>query len=140
MSANNKLWEHFEHGADVGIRGQGRSLEEAFIMGAQALTAVVVPPSEVKAIEFLDIRCNAPDIELLFFDWINAVIFEMDTRRMVFSSFEIKINGNSLTGKIGGEPLSSLHAVTVEPKGATMTELKVQNKNDLWIAQCIVDV
>lgn len=140
MPGDNKHWEHFEHGADVGIRGLGSSIEEAFTMGAQALTAIVVPPSEVKAVEFVDIHCHAPDVELLFFDWINAVIFEMDTRRMVFSSFEIKINNKDLTAKIGGEPLSRLHAVTVEPKGATMTELKVQNRDDLWTVQCIVDV
>ena len=33
-------WEHFAHGADIGVRGYGLSLEEAFEQAALALAAV----------------------------------------------------------------------------------------------------
>ena len=35
-------WQHFPHGADVGVRGIGRSLAEAFAEAARAMTAAAV--------------------------------------------------------------------------------------------------
>lgn len=140
-STTKKNWEHFSHGADVGVRGIGKNVEEAFEMGAQALTMIVAEEHEIKSTESLEIQCHAPNLEILFFDWINAVIYEMDTRHMVFGSYDIHIHENDLKAKISGEPLDlAKHSSTVEPKGATMTELKVEKKGDSWIAQCIVDV
>jgi SHS2 domain-containing protein len=34
-------WSHFAHGADIGLRGEGRSKAEAFEEIARALTGVV---------------------------------------------------------------------------------------------------
>ena len=38
-------WEHFEHGADIGVRGIAASKEEAFVQAALALSAVITEPS-----------------------------------------------------------------------------------------------
>ncbi|MGZ3769299.1 MAG: archease [Bdellovibrio sp.] len=141
MDQNTKSWEHFAHGADIGVRGLGENIEEAFEMGARALTALVTEIKEVEATETLQIHCQAPNLEILFFDWINALIYEMDTRHMVFNSFNIHIKENELNATVTGELLDpKKHPTTVEPKGGTMTELKVLNKDNKWIAQCIVDV
>jgi SHS2 domain-containing protein len=40
-------WEHYSHGADIGVRGFGRSVEGAFEQAAIALTAVVVDVSSL---------------------------------------------------------------------------------------------
>lgn len=136
-----KAWEHFAHGADIGVRGIGKNIDEAFEMGAHALSAIVAELKEIKPTESLEIHCHAPNLEILFFDWINALIYEMDTRHMVFGEFEVHIQKNDLKAKVWGELLDvKKHSSTVEPKGATMTELKVGNKENLWIVQCIVDV
>src|SRR5512139_3851745 len=41
-------WEHFEHGADIGVRGFGASVAEAFEQAALALTAVIADPAGVR--------------------------------------------------------------------------------------------
>jgi len=41
-------WEHFSHGSDIGVRGFGESIEEAFEQAAVALTAVVADISCVE--------------------------------------------------------------------------------------------
>jgi SHS2 domain-containing protein len=66
----------------------------------------------------------------------------MATRKMLFSRFEIDINGEKLTASAWGEPVDvDRHQPAVEIKGATLTELKVANTADSgWLAQCIVDV
>ena len=42
-------WEHFAHGADVGVRGVGATLNEAFEQAALALTAVVADPAHIES-------------------------------------------------------------------------------------------
>jgi len=134
-------WTHFEHGADIGVRGFGPTIEAAFEQAAQALTAVVVDPDEVSPKRSVDIACAAPDDEILLVDWLNAVIFEMAARGMVFGAFEVRIEEGRLAATACGEPVDrSRHAPAVEVKGATFTELRVAERNGNWIAQCIVDV
>jgi tRNA nucleotidyltransferase (CCA-adding enzyme) len=134
-------WTHFEHGADIGVRGFGPTIEAAFEQAARALTAVVVDPDEVSPTSSVDIACAAPDDEILLVDWLNAVIFEMAARGMVFGGFEVHIEEARLTANARGEPLDrSRHAPAVEVKGATFTELRVAQRQGNWIAQCVVDV
>ncbi len=135
-------WEHFSHQADIGIRGIAASLEEAFEQAALALTAVITDPRHVMPQEAVDIRCAAPDDELLFADWINALIYEMATRKMLFSRFQVELNDHRLQGQAWGERVQrQRHQPAVEVKGATYTELKVwRDTNGIWYAQCVVDV
>jgi tRNA nucleotidyltransferase (CCA-adding enzyme) len=135
-------WEHFPHGADVGVRGVGGSREQAFEQAALALTAVITDPARVAAREAVEMRCEAPDDELLFVDWLNAIVYEMATRHMLFGRFQVRIDGSRLTATAHGEPLDvARHEPSVEIKGATYTALRVGPEPDgSWIAQCVVDV
>jgi len=135
-------WEHFPHGADMGVRGIGASKEEAFERAALALTAVIADPATIAAREVVEIACQAPDDELLLVDWLNALVYEMATRKLLFSRFEVHINEHLLTARAWGETLSpEKHQPAVEVKGATYTALRVAREaNGEWIAQCVVDV
>ena len=135
-------WEHFSHAADVGVRGFGASVEQAFEQAALALTAIVTDINRVQQAETVKVTCACPDQELLFVDWLNAVIYAMVTRNMLFSRFRVEIRDGKLTGTLGGEAIDrARHEPAVEPKGATYTELKVMQQEDgRWCAQCIVDV
>jgi tRNA nucleotidyltransferase (CCA-adding enzyme) len=135
-------FELFPHGADVGVRGVGPSLASAFEQAALALTSAVTDPAGVAAREAVAISCEATDDRFLLLDWLNALVYEMAVRRMVFGSFTVSINGHHLHGHAWGEPIDrARHMPVVEPKGATLTALKVERgDNGAWIAQCIVDV
>jgi tRNA nucleotidyltransferase (CCA-adding enzyme) len=135
-------WEHFAHDADIGVRGFGSTKERAFEQAALALTAVITDPHRVAALDVVVIGCEAPDDELLFVDWLNALVFEMATRRLLFSRFEIQIDGLRLVGRAWGEKVDvARHQPAVEVKGATLTCLRVQVQSDgRWLAQCVVDV
>lgn len=142
MNGAGKRWEHFAHEADMGVRGFGASKAEAFELGALGLTAVITEPETVRAQEIVSINCEAPNEELLFVDWLNALVYEMATRNMLFSRFEVHFNGQRLEGKAWGETVDvSRHQPAVEVKGATYTALSVkQDENGGWVAQCVVDV
>jgi len=135
-------WEHFPHQADIGVRGIGATKEEAFERAAEALTAVITDPDSVAPTQSVPIVCEAPDDELLLVDWLNALVYEMATRRMLFSRFHVRFNDHSLHATAWGEPIEvARHQPAVEVKGATYTELSVkQDEEGRWIAQCVVDV
>lgn len=134
-------WSHFDHGADIGVRGTGASEAEAFAQAACALTAVVTELDGVAARDKVAVRCAAPDDTLLLVDWLNAIIYEMATRDMLFSRFEVRIEGGRLDAEIWGEPLDARrHRPAVEVKGATLTAADVRREDGSWTAQCVVDV
>ena len=135
-------WQHFPHGADMGVRGIGKSKTAAFEQAALALTALVTDPQSVRAEILVRIECQAPDDELLLVEWLNDIIFEMATRKMLFARFAVDLDGNRLSATAWGEALDlTRHDTVVEPKGATCTSLEVcQDESGCWRAQCIIDV
>ncbi|MBN8441353.1 MAG: archease [Thauera sp.] len=139
-------WQTFAHEADVGVRGTGTTLGEAFAGAATAMTAAICDPATVDAREAVAVECVAPEAELLLVDWLNALVFEMATRRMLFSRFDVDIEaadaGLRLHATARGEAVEvARHQPAAEVKGASFCELKVAQQADgQWLAQCVVDV
>ncbi len=136
-------WQHFDHEADIGICGNGPTVEDAFAQSALALTAIVTE-EEVEALNAVEIGCEAPDLDTLYLDWLNTLVFEMATRGLLFSRFEVRIEHDtnySLNATAWGERVDQArHQPVVEVKGATYTELSVKPFNGSWRAQCVLDV
>jgi tRNA nucleotidyltransferase (CCA-adding enzyme) len=135
-------WELFAHDADVGVRGFGPTREAAFEQGAIALMHAIGAGSDVAPEQMVSVACEAPDDEILFVDWLNALIYEMATRSMLFSRFRVGIENGALRAAAWGEPIDpARHEIAVEAKGATFTALQVARRADgSWAAQCVVDV
>jgi SHS2 domain-containing protein len=134
-------YETFEHEADIGVRGFGKTLGEAFENGAKAMFSVMLDVKHVEAKEEVEVKCSAPDEETLFVEWLNELLTQASLREMAFSDFTIEfLKDGALDGKARGERLDQKkHKINVEVKGATYSMLRVY-KNDLYVAQCIVDV
>ena len=107
-----------------------------------ALSAVITDPEKIEPAQKIQIACNAPDDGLLLADWLNALIYEMAVREMLFGKFEVKIDSGSLSAEVWGEKIDvEKHSPAVEVKAATYHALEVCQKDDkTWIAQCVVDV
>jgi len=135
------LFETFEHEADIGIRGYGGTVEEAFQNAAAALVSVMVNIKRIVPTMERTVTVSAPDMELLLIEWLNAILSLSDIERMVFSSFAVTITGTSLSGIAWGEPFDRIrHEPHVEIKGATYHMLKVAREQGHFVAQCVVDV
>jgi SHS2 domain-containing protein len=125
----------------MGVRGFGATKAQAFEQAALAMTAVVTDPVSVEPREAVALDCDAPDDELLFADWLNRLIYEMATRKMLFSRFSVHIDGAHLSALAWGEPTEvARHHPAVEIKGATYTALHVAPADGEWVAQTVVDV
>jgi tRNA nucleotidyltransferase (CCA-adding enzyme) len=138
----NTGWELFPHDADIGVRGFGPTIEVAFEQAALALTAAVTDPRAVAPRKLVEIACEARDSEFLFVEWLNALVYEMATRHMLFGRFVVHVGGRRLRAWAWGEPVDvARHEPATEVKGATFTALKVAPRaGGGWIAQCVVDV
>ena len=138
----SKRWEHYPHQADIGVRGIGAAKAEAFEQAALALTSVVAELGTVEAAEPLEIVCGAPDDEMLLVEWLNQLVYEMSTRHMLFSRFDIFVGDKQLKARIWGEKIDAKkHRPAVEVKAVTYCDLAVlQLADGTWIAQCVVDV
>lgn len=135
-------WQTFPHEADIGVRGSGATLEEAFAGAALALTAAICDPATVLPKQSLSIDCEAPDLELLLVDWLNALIYRMATRHLLFARFEMRIAGTRLHATVWGEAVDvARHQPAAEAKGVSFCALQVAQQADgQWLAQAVVDV
>lgn len=134
-------WEHFPHGADIGIRGVGPTISSAFEQVALALTAVLTDPTSVASKEVVELACEASTPDELLYDWIDVLIYEMSVRAMVFGNFDVRIDGDHLVARAHGEAVDRTHhEPAIEVKAPTYTELRVARVDDGWVAQCVVDV
>lgn len=138
----NARWEHFEHEADVGVRGVGATPAQAFEQAALALTAVITDPAGVATREAVTIEAEADDLDGLLYDWLNALVYETATRRLLFGRYDVVLDGLRLRATAWGEPVDvARHRPAVEVKAATYTALRVAQGDDgLWRAECVVDV
>jgi len=142
VPSGDARWEHFPHGADVGIRGMGPTFASALEQVALALAAVVADPARVEPRETLAVECRAASAEDLLFDWLAAIVYEMSARSMLFGSFDVRVEGDRLSARLRGEPVDpGRHEPAVEVKGPTYTQLRVDcDDAGRWTAQCVVDV
>jgi tRNA nucleotidyltransferase (CCA-adding enzyme) len=126
----------------LGFAASDRPPAEAFVQAALAMCAAIVDLGAVSCDQAIDIEREASSLDLLLLDWLNALVYEMAARRMIFAAFEVSLAGEKLTGRAWGEKISrERHAPAVEVKGATFTELAVrEDRPGLWRAQCVIDV
>jgi SHS2 domain-containing protein len=142
MTSCGPTREHFPHDADMGVRGYGGTLAEAFEAAALAMTEIVTDPAGVRPTRRVVFRCEAADRELLFYDFLNALVYHMSVEGLVFGRFALRLDGPRLRVEAWGEQVDrTRHQPAVEIKGATFTELAVRQQPDgRWIAQCVLDI
>ena len=140
-------FEQFEHGADVGVRGFGKTPAEAFEGAAAALfTLLCEDLSRIRPHTIERVEVEAAGLEELLVAFLNELISLSDARHLVFGRFSVSIEAppgglRRLTASAEGEPFDpARHEFTVLPKGASFTGLRVAQEAGGWVAQCVVDV
>jgi len=143
-----KGYEAFEHGADVGIRGYGETLEEAFSEVLKALTTLYVENidfNEVFPASEREVEVSADTLDELLVFFVNKAISLVSLEDVLVIGFQGRLEeregGYYLTGKFLVIPFDGERfGYGVEVKGATFTQAKVEKREEGWIVQCVVDV
>lgn len=131
---------YFDHEADIGIIGRGKTLENAFESAAAAMFGIMASLSDIHSTQSIDIQFDEPDVELALVIWLNQLIAAARQHNLVLHRFQLQHHHSSWHGKAWGEPWRKDLIRGTEVKGATLTMLSVQQINDSWEARCVVDV
>lgn len=145
MKTNNNHFEYFEHQADVGIIGFGKTLDHAFEEGAKAMFQVMAEIANIEPKKEIRITVEAYDQETLFVEWLNALSTHKDIEDMLFCEFvvEMKQHKNKwiLNGIAKGEKIDyDKHRLKLEVKAATYSQLKIDKSQNLYRVRCVLDV
>jgi SHS2 domain-containing protein len=132
--------DYFAHDADIGIVGRGPTIERAFEHAAQAMFEIMCGGEQLHPRVVVHVAFDEPDVELALVSWLNALLSQARTERLVLSRFQLRRDGDHWRGEGRGEPWSAAMERGVEVKGATLTELSVTQAADMWEARCVVDV
>ncbi len=130
--------------ADVAIEARGDTLEELFRASAMATFEVMVDTKGVEPSIKKELHLENSEIDKLLFDWLAEIIYLKDSEYMVFSKFDIKIEGNSnylLNAEIFGEEIDqSRHELRCDVKAITYHLFDISKKEGRWISRFILDI
>jgi SHS2 domain-containing protein len=136
------MHETFEHTADLGLRIRAADVETLFVEAAQALFETIVADlTTVRPLQKLEVHVNQEDNEYLLFDWLRELLYHFDSEHLLLGRFEVQIKNGDLSGTAWGEPLDrSRHELEHEVKAITYHGLRVEQTEDGWLAEVIVDI
>jgi SHS2 domain-containing protein len=137
------MHEVFEHTADLGLRIRSETLAALFEEAGTALFELMVDNMEVvQPLTQRQIHIEQQETELLFFDWLNELLYLSDAEQLVLCQFEVRINNNVVDANVWGEPRDAArHLLDHEVKAITYHQLKlVQESDGQWLAEVILDI
>jgi SHS2 domain-containing protein len=139
------MFEVFEHTADLGIRIRANSVNELFVDAGRGLIAQLANLSTIKPVQVRQVRLQSDSLEYLLFDWLSELLFAFEESRLLLAEFEVVVTEVAgefcLTATCRGEIADSTrHELDHEVKAITYHGLFVQQTEDGWEAEVIVDI
>src|SRR5687768_3628636 len=128
-----------EHTSEVEVHLHASTLPALFVQAGRALAELMLG-DEPRAAETVDdeVSVTASDREALLAAWIDELVFLAETRKAVFTSFEITdLEDGAITARLRGisEP-----AIKTAVKAATYHDLRVVQKAGRFVATVVLDV
>lgn len=138
-------YKFLEHTADILFQAQADTLPELFIQCGLAVEESQVQLDKVEAKEKVSFEKKGKKIDLLLFDFLDELIFYKDAEQLVFSQFEIKIEGKEGSYRLkctaAGEKINvKKHQPKVDVKAITLHQFEVKKENGVWKAQVLIDI
>lgn len=136
------MYETFEHTADIGLRARAATLDDLFADIARAMFSVLVAnPAAIRPVEELSLQLSGDRLDDLLFDWLAELLYRFETRHLLLTEFEVRVGDAGLSATVRGEPIDrTRHELEVEIKAITYHGLRVEQDNDGWLAEVIVDL
>jgi SHS2 domain-containing protein len=134
-------FDFFEHTADIGIRGYGKTYLEALEGVAKAMFTQICDVSEMSNTQEHRLEISADTPEDLVIRFLNKLILLLETEHFVPIHYELsQPNPKTIHAVLQGDTLDSAkHEVRAEVKAATYHNLEIEHNGD-WMIQVIVDV
>ena len=137
----NKPYELIEHTADVGIRVKGADLKDLFKNAAIAMFDIVAArKTEANPPKKIIVKQSADNLEELFINWLNELLYLSATKDLIFSDLQIaRLNEKGIEAIAAGSDMKN-YKMNTEIKAATYHQLKLKQIESGWQAEVIFDV
>jgi len=137
-----KRYELIDHTADIGIKVYGRDLKELFRNAAFAMFDIMADLEGLNSSVTVEIRKEAPNREELLVNWLDELLYNFYTKRLIFSEFDIsELDDTHIVGRIIGRHIGENRSrLKTEIKAATYHDLKIEKTKDSWQTQLIFDI
>jgi SHS2 domain-containing protein len=138
-------FKFLEHTADMKFQAFGKSLEEAFSNSAVAMFNVLTDTKLIEPKITKSITTNAPDLKSLLYNFLEELLFLIDTEFFILNSVsDLRINNmNSkylLTAVVIGDKIDEKYSIHGDIKAITYNEMEVKEEKDYFMVQVVVDV
>jgi SHS2 domain-containing protein len=135
-------FEFLDHPADIGFRARGNTLERLFANCAHALIAIILDPADIHGSEQTILTAEGSDRESLLVNWLNEVLYYVDTKRLAFESFAVEFPSLEQVRATARFEMRDpvRHPVRLSVKAVTYHQLRVSSVEDGWVAEVYVDV
>lgn len=140
------MFEILEHTADIGLRAEGATAEEAFASAAEGLVAIAMEVENIQSAETRIVSAAGDDWESLAVNFLNEVLYTLDAARFAACRFEItrieeSADGFRIEARAWGEPRDPVrHRPRLVVKGVTWHQLKVSPTPGRWTIEVFLDI
>ena len=131
-------FKFFEHTADVKFRAYGKTLDKAFENAALAMFHAMYKGKIAKKTK-IKIKVKGNDKESMLYNFLEELLFLLDTKSFFLSSVKIKITDNKLESELFGDN-SKNYKVMTDVKAVTYNEMFIKHEKNKWVVQVVVDV
>lgn len=136
----NPDYRYFDHAADIGIEAEGSTLTAAFEAVALGMFAIMAEPATVMPERRVQVAFEEADPEYALVTWLNQLLAQARLHGLVFCAYTLTREDGHWQGEAWGMPWRPGTDRGTEVKGATLTQLKVEQTARGWRARCVVDV
>jgi len=124
-------YEVIDHTADIAIKTSGDSLAEAFGNAAFAMFDIMADASAIKPVGEVRVEVEAQDLGQLLVDWLSELLYLVDVEDVLFSEFEVVIDGLKLSAVVRGEKMDpARHGLKTDIKAVTYHMLEIDEDNN----------
>jgi SHS2 domain-containing protein len=127
-----------EHTSEVELRLDAPTPAALFVEAGRALAELMLGESAGAESVTDRVTVTAPDRAALLAAWIDELIFRAETRKAVFTTFEVaRVDEREIVATIRGvaEPI-----IKTAVKAATYHDLRVVEEAGRWLATVVLDV
>jgi SHS2 domain-containing protein len=130
--------------ADCAMEVEGDDLDDLFATAAAAVAELMVDPATVPLTVERSVSLTAPELDLLFYDWLSELIYLKDSEQLVFPVASVRVQSGApclLTARLSGGAIDREHTgLRADPKAVTFHQFTVEPSARGWRARVVIDI
>lgn len=133
-------YKYFEHTADIKFQAFGKTVEKAFENSALAMFNTMCSETVKRKIK-KTINVKGKDLESLLYNFLEELLFYLDSENFFLSRIKVKIDEKKLTLEAEAQgDLAGKYPIHLDVKAVTYNEMFVKREKNKYICQVVLDV